>query len=434
MINEKILNTVPNARQIALQEMGFYLFIHFGMNTFSGKEWGSGKESPSLFCPESIDTDQWARIALDVGAGAIIFTAKHHEGFCLWQTNTTEHSIKNSPYQNGKGDVVKQLAESCARYGIKLGLYLSPADRNSAYFGTDKYNDFYCEQLTELLSNYGEIFCLWLDGADGGTKADGKTQNFDYDRYFETARNLQPNIILANCGPEVRWVGNEEGKTRDAEWCVVPACVCPSVAKNYKGTVPAPRQTDNDLGSIELLSKYDEYLWYPAEVDMSLHKGWFYHPFQMPHGISRLYSAYMRSVGGNCTFLLNVPPNKKGRIAKRDELRLKSLKKEIKRTFANKLAATFTTVNNCEYQIDLPTVKAARTIVIREDVTKSQRVEKFSLTFFKRGAAVYGQEGTTIGFSKFVCLAGTIDCDRVILRIEKFRGDEVYIKDFEIYS
>ena len=237
-IEQKALECVPSPWQKALQEMGFYFFIHFGMNTFSGHEWGSGKESPALFNPKKkIDTDQWARVAKEVGAGAIIFTAKHHEGFCLWQTNTTEHSIKNSPYQGGKGDVVRDLAASCKKYGIKLGFYLSPADRNSEYFATDKYNDYYCEQLTELLTNYGEIFCLWLDGADGGTKADGKYQDYDYERYFETARKLQPDIILANGGPDVRWVGNEDAETRDSEWSVVPACICPSVAKHYKGKV-----------------------------------------------------------------------------------------------------------------------------------------------------------------------------------------------------
>ncbi len=142
---KKYLRVLPSPRQKALQEMGFYLFIHFGMNTFTGREWGTGKESPATFSPKEIDTDGWARLARSIGAGAIIFTAKHHEGFCLWQTNTTEHSIKNSPYRGGKGDVVRSLADSCAKYGIKLGLYLSPADRNSPYFATEKYNDYYCE-------------------------------------------------------------------------------------------------------------------------------------------------------------------------------------------------------------------------------------------------------------------------------------------------
>ena len=432
---EKALLCVPSPRQKALQKMGFYFFIHFGMNTFSGKEWGSGKEDPALFCPQKkIDTDQWARVAKETGAGAIIFTAKHHEGFCLWQTNTTEHSIKNSPYQGGKGDVVRDLAESCKKYGVKLGFYLSPADRNSEYFGTDKYNDYYCEQLTELLTNYGEIFCLWLDGADGGTKADGKHQEYDYERYFQTARKLQPDILLANGGPDVRWVGNEDAKTREKEWSVVPACVCPSLLKKYKGDAPAPTQMDEDLGSLDLLARFEEYLWYPAEVDYSLHKGWFYHPLQQPRSLKKLYSAYMRTVGGNGLFLLNIPPDKNGRFVSRDVRRLKQLKKKVDKTFRTKLSDRFAKTTEGAYLAIPQENSKVRTVVLRENVDFSQRVEAFSLLFFDDGKRVYEFSGSTIGFSCFVTLKKPVVCDQVVLRINSHRGERIYLDAFELYS
>ena len=433
-VEERALKIVPSPLQKQLQDMGFYFFIHFGMNTFTGREWGTGKESPATFCPDSIDTDQWARVAKEVGAGAIIFTAKHHEGFCLWQTDTTEHSIKNSPYQNGKGDVVKDLAISCKKYGIKLGFYLSPADRNSQYFATEKYNDYYCEQLTELLTRYGEIFCLWLDGADGGTKADGKYQDYDFERIFATAKKLQPNIILANGGPDVRWVGNEDAKTRDSEWCVVPSCLCPAILKKYHCNPPAPTAMDEDLGSRELLTNYDEYLWYPAEVDYSLHKGWFYHPLQMPRRLSVLYSAYMRTVGGNGLFLLNVPPNKKGRCARRDVLRLRSLKKKVDKTFSNLLCKQFTQTENNAFTMEIQPDSSVRTIVLREDTDYSQRVEEYRLLFYKGNRLVQTEKGTVIGFSRFISLKKPVQCDKVVLKADTFRGDKVYLRSFEIYG
>ena len=428
---DRYVAVVPSPRQIILQEMGFYLFVHYGMNTFTNVEWGSGKESPSCFCPTVIDTDQWANVAAASGAGAIILTAKHHDGFCLWQTNTTEHSIKNSPYMGGKGDVVRQLADSCRRAGIKLGLYLSPWDRNCPLYGSDAYNDFYVAQLTELLTNYGEIFCLWLDGACG-EGPNGKKQKYDFERFFKVALELQPNIILANMGRDVRWIGNEDGKARDGEWCVVPACVCPS--HPLFGTPGAVTQMDADLGSRSVLSRYDELIWYPAEADMSIRRGWFYHPFEFPRPLSRLYSTYMQTVGANSLFLLNVPPNKKGVFARSDVRRLRTLASEIRRTFAKKLSDNSMEISPNEFCIELAGARSVRTIVLREDVTHSQRVESFSLYFYKNGELVYGHVGSTIGFSRFVSLTADIYCDKVILSIDKFRGDRIYLSTFELYG
>ena len=213
---------VPNRRQLIIQDMKYYAFIHYGVNTFTNREWGSGKENESVFNPKKQDAEQWCSAIKDAGMKGVILTCKHHDGFCLWQTKTTEHSIKNSPYKNGRGDVVKEVSDACKKYGLKFGVYLSPWDRNAKCYGSEQYNDFYIEQLTELLTNYGEIFMLWLDGACGA-KADGQpVQKYDFERIWDTAVQLQPNIVMSGCAPDVRWIGNESGKTRESEWNVVP--------------------------------------------------------------------------------------------------------------------------------------------------------------------------------------------------------------------
>lgn len=197
---EKYISIVPSERQKEYQEMGFNVFFHYGMNTFTGKEWGDGKTPASTFNPTNQNTDQWVEAIKKAGAKGVILTCKHHDGFCLWPTDTTEYSVKNSPYKNGKGDVVKEVSDSCKKYGLKFGVYLSPWDRNSDYYGTEKYNDFYIQQLTELLTRYGDIFCVWLDGACGA-HMDGKSkQEYDFDRIYNTVRELQPNACISNCG------------------------------------------------------------------------------------------------------------------------------------------------------------------------------------------------------------------------------------------
>ncbi|HIS04374.1 MAG TPA: alpha-L-fucosidase, partial [Candidatus Fimenecus stercoravium] len=213
---------VPNRRQLLIQKMRYYAFVHYTVNTFTNREWGNGKEPESVFDPAAQDTDQWCEAIADAGMKGVILTCKHHDGFCLWPTKTTEHSVKNSPYNNGKGDVVREVADSCRKYGLKFGVYLSPWDRNCPLYGTPGYNDFYIEQLTELLTNYGEIFMLWLDGACGADAAGQPKQKYDFERIWKTAVELQPNIVMSGCAPDVRWIGNESGKTRESEWNVVP--------------------------------------------------------------------------------------------------------------------------------------------------------------------------------------------------------------------
>lgn len=266
---------VPNERQLKIQQMPFYAFIHYGPNTFTNREWGKGKDLPSVFNPKDQNVDEWCKAIKSAGMKGVVLTCKHHDGFCLWQTETTEYSIKNSPYKNGKGDVVKEVSNACKKYGLKFGVYLSPWDRNSKLYGTPAYNDFYIAQLTELLSNYGEIFMLWLDGACGASADGMPKQKYDFERIWETALKLQPNIVMSGCAPDIRWVGNESGKARKSEWNVVPkfqyelqniAANCQHDDDFKKFQKRCQDVMIEDIGSREFLSKYDEFMWYPAEL------------------------------------------------------------------------------------------------------------------------------------------------------------------------
>ena len=215
----------PSHRQLAWQQMEFYGFIHFGMNTFTGREWGDGTASPALFDPACLDAGQWARALKSAGMRGMILTCKHHDGFCLWPSAHTGYSVKYAPWKGGRGDVVREAAEACRRAGLKFGVYLSPWDRHDPRYGSGKpYDDYYVAQLTELLTGYGELFCVWLDGACG-EGPNGRRQAYDWARYYETIRALQPGAVISVCGPDVRWCGNEAGHCRPSEWSVVPAAL-----------------------------------------------------------------------------------------------------------------------------------------------------------------------------------------------------------------
>lgn len=431
---------VPNRRQLIIQDMKYYAFVHYTVNTFTNREWGNGKESEKVFNPTHQDTDQWCKAIADAGMKGVILTCKHHDGFCLWPTKTTEHSVKNSPYKNGKGDVVREVSESCKKYGLKFGVYLSPWDRNAKCYGSPEYNDFYIEQLTELLTGYGDIFMLWLDGACGA-KADGQPiQEYDFERIWSTAVKLQPDIVMSGCAPDVRWIGNESGKTRESEWNVVPRF------KYDQQNLAANCQTDNnmknfqkrcqdvmlkDMGSREFLSNYDEFMWYPAEVDVSIRLGWFYHPMQFftLKSLNHLMKIYYNSVGNNSLMLLNIPPTRKGLFAKRDVKRLKEMgywiKKEDSLVINN--AKVESKNNGFEIQIKFDRQSVDR-IRICEDTEKSQRVESFSI--YSQDKKLY--EGTIIGFSKIAVFEPVVtDC--LVVKIEQCRK-EPYIKNVEVVA
>jgi alpha-L-fucosidase len=284
---------VPTPQQLAWQRHEFIAFAHFGMNTFTDREWGDGKENPRLFNPTDFDARQWAAVLLEAGVKLLILTAKHHDGFCLWPSQFTEHCVKNSPWRQGKGDVVREVAEALREKQIRVGLYLSPWDRNQpAYGDSPRYNEYFRSQLRELLTNYGPIDEVWFDGACA-EGPNGKKQEYDWPSYYALIRELQPGALIAICGPDIRWVGNESGVARENESSVV-----------QRGGRPA---------------------WHPAECDVSIRPGWFYHPSEdsKVKSLAVLADIYFKSVGRNSVLLLNIPPDRRGRIADPDATRLR---------------------------------------------------------------------------------------------------------------
>lgn len=427
---------VPNRRQLIIQDMKYYAFVHYGMNTFTNREWGDGKESESIFNPKKQNTDQWCEAIAAAGMKGVILTCKHHDGFCLWPTKTTEHSIKNSPYKNGKGDVVREVSESCKKYGLKFGVYLSPWDRNAECYGTPAYNDFYIAQLTELLTNYGDIFMLWMDGACGAA-SDGKpVQKYDFERIWNTAVELQPDIVLSDCAPDVRWIGNESGKTRESEWNVVPKFEFGE--QNFQASDDMKdfqkRCRDvmlPDMGSREFLANFDEFIWYPAEVDVSIRLGWFYHPLQRftLKSLSHLMKIYYNSAGNNALMLLNIPPNKNGLLAKSDVKRLRQMGKWIKKEDELLISDVKTEKSEDGFEINLKFPKqSVDRVRLSEDTTKSQRVERFSI--YADGKKLFG--GTIIGFSKIAVFEPTVT-DNLTIKIEECRK-EPYINKAEVIA
>ena len=427
---------VPNRRQLIIQDMKYYAFVHYGMNTFTNREWGDGKESESIFNPKKQNTDQWCEAIAAAGMKGVILTCKHHDGFCLWPTKTTEHSIKNSPYKNGKGDVVREVSESCKKYGLKFGVYLSPWDRNAECYGTPAYNDFYIAQLTELLTNYGDIFMLWMDGACGAA-SDGKpVQKYDFERIWNTAVELQPDIVLSDCAPDVRWIGNESGKTRESEWNVVPKFEFGE--QNFQASDDMKdfqkRCRDvmlPDMGSREFLANFDEFIWYPAEVDVSIRLGWFYHPLQRftLKSLNHLMKIYYNSAGSNALMLLNIPPNKNGLLAKSDVRRLRQMGKWLKKEDELLISDVKTEKSEDGFEINLKFPKqSVDRVRLSEDTTKSQRVERFSI--YADGKKLFG--GTIIGFSKIAVFEPTVT-DNITIKIEECRK-EPYVNKAEVIA
>lgn len=305
----------PTPQQLAWQEAELTMFLHFGMNTFTDREWGEGNEDPRLFNPTRLDTRQWVRVAKDAGFRYMILTAKHHDGFCLWPSRYTEHSVKNSPWRDGKGDVVREFADACHAAGMRMGLYVSPWDRHEPSYGdSPRYNEHFRNQLTELLTQYGPVAEVWFDGACG-EGPNGKRQEYDWQSYYAVIRRLQPNALIAICGPDVRWVGNEDGVARETEWSVQPAPAGSLTAVNGKA-------------------------WYPAECDVSIRPGWFWHRHEddKVKSLAHLMDIYYKSVGRNSVLLLNVPPNNEGVIADPDVRRLEEFRAYRERAFAEDLA------------------------------------------------------------------------------------------------
>lgn len=457
----RLIKAVPSERQLTYEKMEFFCFIHFTVNTFTGSEWGDGKEDVSIFNPTELDARQWVKTAKDAGMKGLILTCKHHDGFCLWPSKYTEHSVKNSPYKNGKGDIVREVSEACKEFGLKFGVYLSPWDRNNSSYGKGKeYDDYYVNQLTELLTEYGELYTIWLDGACGEGD-NGKIQKYDWNRYYKVMRELQPNAVISISGPDVRWCGNEAGEVRESEWSVVAKDMTdPSITAelsqhedNEEFRDRPLDETQSDLGSRERLKNEKELVWYPAETDVSIRPGWFYHEEEddKVRSFENLKDIYLKSVGGNTTLLLNIPPMKNGKIHEKDMAILKRLGEFINDAFKNNLLknALITTVpehdcrgnspdmmrtddyntyfmnkegdNKLLIEIKFDECKKLNYLVLKEAITYSQRVEKFNVYFNdESGNKIKIFEGTTIGYKRIIDLKGT-KTDNLTIEIEDSR-------------
>jgi len=414
-------HVVPSARQMNWFGTEIYAFVHFTVNTYTGREWGLGNESESIFNPVNLDCDGWVEAVKSCGAKALILTCKHHDGFCLWPSAYTEHSVKNSPC---KYDVVKETAEACRRGGIKFGVYLSPWDRNCSVYGTPAYNDFYCGQLTELLTNYGELFAVWFDGACGEGPT-GKKQVYDFDRYFSLVRKYQPNAVIFNDGgPDVRWCGNEAGTSRAAEWAVVPSELChfaevQTGAGPESGSIAGAYNTEPFIGGFEQIKYSKGLVFAGSEFDMSIRPGWFYHPEEEPHSLERLMKSYINSVGGNGCLNLNVPPMPDGRFDPRDVQRLKEFGAEIKRAFDNPIPAQESTEwiseTQCKITLKLPEKRRISYVILAEDIAQGQRVEIFDI----KPAGGNTFRGTTIGHKRICPVDAETDTVEVIIKASR---------------
>ena len=413
---ETAARVTPSARQLAWQEVEFAAFIHFGMNTFTNREWGEGHEDPALFNPTDFDARQWVDACKQAGMAELILTAKHHDGFCLWPSAYTEHSVKNSPWRDGKGDVVREVADACREGGIRFGVYLSPWDRTERTYGdSPAYNEYFKNQLRELLTNYGAISEVWFDGACG-EGPNGKRQEYDWESFYATVRELQPNAVISVCGPDVRWCGNEAGKCRSSEWSVIPASTAAGTPKEGVDAVQVLygfNPQAEDLGSRDVLAEAVRQgmrlVWYPSQVNTSIRPGWFYHKSDdsKVKSLDHLLDIYYGSVGGNSQLLLNIPPDKRGRIHENDVARLKELGTVLRATFSNNLAqgakvsasawqeghrpeliadgdkntywATSDGVTMAELVIEMAAPQTFNRAMLQEYIATGQRLEEFAI-------------------------------------------------------
>ncbi len=424
---------LPNQNQLTWHHMEMNAFVHFTTNTFTGKEWGFGDEQPSVFNPTSVDADQWVSTFKDAGFKGVILTCKHHDGFCLWPSQYTDHSVKNSNWLNGKGDVVRAVSDACKKYGLKFGIYLSPWDRNHKDYGTPAYLDYYRNQLTELFANYGPVFEMWFDGANGGDgyyggKREKRSINgatyYNWPATLDLVRKMEPNIIFfSDAGPGVRWVGNERGIAGETNWNTI------SPDTLYAGKA----------GIEKLLNEGSENgnQWIPAEVDVSIRKGWFYHAEEdsLVKSPEKLFDIYLTSVGRGSTLLLNVPPDKRGLLHENDVKALKGFREVLDREFGRDLAregwvnanafrgkdlrygpanltdddfetywATDDDETTGSMEISFDKSQLVKYVMLQEFIKLGQRVKNFTVEVWKDEKWNQVAEGTTIGYKRILKL------------------------------
>ncbi len=452
------VGALPTEHQLKWHDLNFYAFVHFNMNTFTGNEWGFGDNNPGTFNPTELDCRQWARVCKEAGMKGIIITAKHHDGFCLWPSAYTEYSVKNSPWKGGKGDVVRELSDACKEFGLKFGVYLSPWDRNHADYGKPVYVEYFRNQLRELLTNYGEIFEVWFDGANGGTGYYGganekrsvdKTTYYDWENTFKLVYELQPQaIIFSDGGPGCRWVGNEDGNAYETNWNTLnQAEFAPGVAN----------VEDLHYG------QEDGTHWLPAEVDVSIRPGWYYHPYEdlRVKTLPQLLDIYYRSVGNGANLLLNFPVDNRGVIHENDVKNILKLKEQLNLDFSNDCAkgktvwassvrgnkfkarnltdgnpetywSTPDSVKSASVEIDLGQETEFNRLLIQEYIALGQRVRGFSVEIMKDGKWEKIANQSTIGYKRILRLP-TMKTNKLRIHIDDSKACPV-LSNIEIYN
>lgn len=447
--------------QLAWHEMEMNAFVHFTTNTFTGKEWGYGDESPSIFNPTAYDADQWVRTFKETGFKGVILTCKHHDGFCLWPSQYTEHSVKNSPWRNGEGDVVRDVMRACKKYELKFGVYLSPWDRNHADYGTPAYLEYYRNQLKELFTNYGPVFEMWFDGANGGDgyyggkrekrSIDGSTY-YDWPTTLQLVRDMEPSILFfSDAGPGVRWVGNERGIAGETNWNTIT----PDTLYAGKAGIEKLLNEGHENGTH----------WIPAEVDVSIRKGWFYHAEEdtLVKTPQQLFDIYLTSVGRGSTLLLNVPPDRRGLVHEKDVASLRGFRELLDTEFRTNLALnkkvtatshrgddkryaanhindgnkdTYWSTNDevltGSLEIELEKNKSIKYVVLQEDVRLGQRVKAFSIDVLQGDQWESVVHATTIGYKRIVRLEHPVQAEAIRINILDSKACPV-ISNVEVY-
>jgi alpha-L-fucosidase len=391
------------------------LFLHFGVNTFTDREWGDGQESPAIFDPQTLDARQWARSAKAAGFRSMILTAKHHDGFCLWPTATTRHSVAESPWREGKGDVVREFVTACREEGLRPGLYCSPWDRNAGVYGdSPAYNDFYVAQLTELLGNYGPLCEVWFDGANGEGPS-GRKQEYDWPRFFGLVKRLQPDaVIFSDAGPDLRWIGNEKGEAGEPNWATIDPATVPFPGADGPGIIEALQHGD-PAGSV----------WRPGESDTSIRPGWFYHPAEdaRVRPVGELVQLYLSSVGRNSKLLLNVPPTRDGLLHPVDVARLAELRSALDRLLGEDLAAgrkvswNRNSADQYVAEVDLGQSVSVGLLDLGESIATGQRVAQYRADALTSQGWKNIARGSTIGYRRLQPVA-PVEAFRIRIVIE----------------
>ncbi|MFE2966959.1 alpha-L-fucosidase [Streptomyces sp. NPDC059340] len=441
----------PTARQIAWQNLGRTAFLHFGVNTFTGLEWGTGDENPDVFQPVGLDTDQWARALRDGGFELAILTVKHHDGFVLYPSRYTDHSVASSGWRGGKGDVLRSFTDSMRRHGIKVGVYVSPADENQYLHGvyangsartertiptlvdgddrtepkaftldaTD-YGAHMLNQLYEVLTEYGPVDEVWFDGAQGRIPP-GKVEKYDWDSWYALVRGLAPDASIAVSGPDVRWVGNEGGLAREDEWSVVPVTEKDNGRTDYALAYDAPDEGSR-AALVAARPVADHLQWWPAECDVSIRDGWFYHADQQPKSVDELTDIYFRSVGRNSVLLLNIPPDTQGLLPAADVVRLREFRERVDRELPEDLGrGAVVRSSPGVFTVDLGAEREVDRIRLAEDIRHGQQVESFVVEAYGAGAWSRVAGAGTIGASRILLLPAPVRARRWRLRVTRSR-------------